>query len=101
MSGSSWGRGGGPEPHFARFSAKIAEFWEFCEIPRISRISVIFMSFPDFREKVRARGAMPKYQVFLVVFIGILESFRPGTHFWAQNPKNRRILVNFAKNQLI
>ena len=91
VSGFGWARGGGPEPRFSGTSAKITKFWKFCEIPRISRISVISVDFPDCCEKVRARGAMPKYQVFLVVSIGILEPFRPGTHFWAQNPKMRRI----------
>ena len=37
----------------------------------------------------RARGAMPKHQVFLVVFIGIWEPFRPGAPLFAKMVKFR------------
>ena len=48
----------------------------------------------------RARGAMPKHQVFLVVFIGIWEPFRPGAPLFAKMVKfreNGNILLNFTK----
>ena len=48
----------------------------------------------------RARGAMPKHQVFLVVFIGIWEPFRPGAPLFAKMVKfreNDNILLNFTK----
>ena len=93
------GPGRGPRAHFSGISAKFMKFMEFQEIPLFLRISVISANFSDFCERVRARGAMLKYLVFLVVFIGIWEPFRPGTHFWAQNPKSRRILVNLGKIQ--
>ena len=96
--GLGWGRGGAPEPHFSGTSVKPMEFWEVHENSLFLRISVVSAIFSDFCERVRARGAMPKYLVFLVVFIGIWEPFRPGTHFWAQNPKCRRMLVILVKS---
>ena len=51
-------------------------------------------------KKGRARGAMPKHQVFLVVFIGIWEPFRPGAPLFAKMVKfreNGNILLNFTK----
>ena len=48
----------------------------------------------------RARGAMPKHQVFLVVFIGIWEPCRPGAPVFAKMEtfrENGNISVNFTK----
>ena len=53
-----------------------------------------------FMKTGRARGAMPKHQVFLVVFIGIWEPFRPGAPLSAKIVKfreNNNILLNFTK----
>ena len=48
----------------------------------------------------RARGAMPKHQVFLVVFIGIWEPFRPGAPLSAKMvefSENHNFFLNFVK----
>ena len=53
-----------------------------------------------FMKTGRARGAMPKHQVFLVVFIGIWEPFRPGAPLFAKIVKfreNHNILLHFTK----
>ena len=53
-----------------------------------------------FMKTGRARGAMPKHQVFLVVFIGIWEPFRPGAPLFAKKGKyreNHNILLHFTK----
>ena len=53
-----------------------------------------------FMKTGRARGAMPKHQVFLVVFIGIWEPFRPGAPLFAKMVKfraNDNILLHFTK----
>ena len=61
---------------------------------------MIFVKFAEFCETVRARGAMPKHQVFLLVFIGIWDPFRPGAPLFAKIVKfreNDNILLNFTK----
>ena len=53
-----------------------------------------------FMKTGRARGAMPKHQVFLVVFIGIWEPFRLWAPLFPKMQKfreNTNILLNFTK----